>query len=319
MDNFTEFPRNLTDFEERFATEAACIAYARKTKWPEGFRCRSCGGRASWPVANGRRDECRACGKQESVTAGTLFHQTKKPLRLWFRAITLWVTSKRGLSAMEMSRQLGIHYETAWTWCHKLRASVGAVFGKDKLSGVVELDESYLGGTDDRAHKGRSLAGKKALVVGAVEVQPTQTPRRIRLGRVRLEVATAATGENLEDFAVRNVEQHAVARTDGLAAYNGLVGAGIGHQKIVVGKDPKKASKIFPAIHRVFSLFKRTFLGTFHGSVSHKHLAAYLNEFEFRFNRRNAGTRWLLFARVLESSPRLPPSYRQLTQPVVAP
>lgn len=319
MDNLAELPRNLTDFEERFATEAACVAYARNVKWPDGFRCRSCGFDSSWPVANGRRDECRRCGRQESVTSGTLFHQTKKPLRLWFRAITLWVTSKRGLSAMEMSRQLGIHYETAWTWCHKLRASVGAVFGKDKLSGVVELDETYLGGTDDRAHKGRSLAGKKALVVGAVEVQPTKTPRRIRLGRVRLEMAAAATSENLEDFAVRNIEQHAAARTDGLAAYNGLVDAGIGHQQIVIGKDSKLASKLFPAIHRVFSLFKRTFLGTFHGSVSHKHLPAYLNEFEFRFNRRNADTRWLLFGRVLESSPRLPPSYRQLTQAVVTP
>jgi transposase-like protein len=270
-------------------------------------------------VADGRRDECRGCGHQESVTAGTLFHQTKKPLRLWFRAITLWVTSKRALSAMELSRQLGIHYETAWTWCHKLRASVGASFGKDKLSGVVEVDETYVGGTDDRAHKGRSLAGKKALVLGAVEVQPTQGPRRIRLGRVRLEVAVAATGENLVDFAVRNIEQRTAARTDGLASYNGLVDLGIGHQRIVVGKDSRRASKIFPAIHRVFSLFKRTFLGTFHGSVSHKHLPAYLNEFEFRFNRRNAGTRWLLFGRVLESSPRRPPTYAQLTQPVVAP
>jgi len=319
MDKPTEFPANMTEFEERFSTEAACLAFARKAKWPDGFRCRRCPSEVSWPVANGRREECRWCGRQESVTSGTLFHQTKKPLRLWFRAITLWVTSKRGLSAMEMSRQLGIHYETAWTWCHKLRASVGAIFGKDKLSGVVELDETYLGGTDDRAHAGRSLAGKKALVVGAVEVQATKTPRRIRLGRVRLEVADAATSANLEDFAVRNIEQHAAARTDGSSSYKGLVEAGIGHQQIVIGRDPKMASKLFPAIHRVFSLFKRTFLGTFHGSVSHKHLPAYLNEFEFRFNRRNAGTRWLLFGRVLESSPRSPPTYRQLTQPVVTP
>jgi transposase-like protein len=183
----------------------------------------------------------------------------------------------------------------------------------------VELDETYVGGTDDRAHKGRSLAGKKALVVGAVEVQATKTPRRMRLGRVRLEMADAATADNLEGFAVRNIEQHAAARTDGLAAYNGLVGVGIGHQQTVIGKDSKNASKLFPAVHRAFSLFKRTFLGTFHDSVSHKHFPAYLNEFELRFNRRNAGTRWLLFGRVLESSPRLPPTYRQLTQPVVTP
>lgn len=314
MDDLRDFPSNLTEFEERFATESACVAYARKMKWPNGFRCSSCGGEGSWPVAKGRREECRTCGHQESVTAGTLFHQTKKPLRLWFRAITLWVCSKRGLSAMELSRLLGIHYETAWTWCHKLRAAVGAVFGKDKLSGVVEIDETYAGGTDDRAHAGRSLAGKKTLIVGAVEVHPTGT-----LGRARLEMADAATGSNLEDFAVRNVEQHAVARTDGLPSYKGLVAAGIGHQKIVIGKDSKKASRLFPGVHRVFSLFKRTLLGTFHGSVSDKNLPAYLNEFEFRFNRRHAASRWLLFRRVLESAPQVkPPTYRQLIQPVAA-
>lgn len=312
MDLPADFPTNQLEFEAAFATEEACVAYARKAKWPEGFRCRQCSGTASWYLPGARRDECRACGHQESVTAGTLFHQTKKPLRLWFRAITLWVTSKRGLSAMEMSRQLGLHYETAWTWCHKLRHAVGAAFGQDKLSGVVEMDETYIGGTDDRAHAGRSLAGKKALVVGAVEVGPTN-----KLGRVRLEAAKGATGENLKSFAVRKVEQHAVARTDGLASYGGLVGAGIGHQRIVVGKDSKKASEIFPSIHRVFSLLKRTVLGTFHGSVSQKNLPAYLDEFEFRFNRRNAKNRWLLFARVLECSPlSLPPTYRQLTQPV---
>ena len=315
MNELTGFPRNLADFEARFATEEACVAYARKMKWPDGFRCRRCEAVASWPVAHGRREECAVCGYQESVTAGTLFHQTKKPLRMWFRAITLWVTSKRGLSAMELSRLLGIHYETAWTWCHKLRAAVGGAFGKDKLSGVVEMDETYAGGTDDRAHAGRSLAGKKALIVGAVEIRPSGA-----LGRVRLEMADGATGTNLEGFAVRNVEQHAVARTDGLGSYGGLVDVGIGHQRIVIGKDSKKASRIFPGIHRVFSLFKRTLLGTFHGSVSDKNLPAYLNEFEFRFNRRNAGTRWLLFGRVLESAPRAKsPTYVQLTQAVVTP
>lgn len=314
MTNLTDFPRNLIEFEERFATEAACLAYTRKAKWPGGFRCSRCNGEGSWPVANGRREECRTCGHQESVTAGTMFHQTKKPLRLWFRAIALWVTSKRGLSAKELSRQLEIHYETAWTWCHKLRAAVGGAFGTAKLSGVVELDETYLGGTDDRAHKGRSLAGKKALIVGAVEVEQSG-----RLGRVRMQVADGATAANLEDFAVRSVEQHAVARTDGLAAYGGLVDDGIGHQQIVIGKDPKRATEIFPAIHRVFSLFKRVVLGTFQGSVSHKHLPAYLDEFIFRFNRRNADSRWLLFARVVGCAPRsTPPSYRQLTQPVGA-
>jgi transposase-like protein len=308
-----DFPRSLTEFEERFATEEACLAYARAHKWPDGFRCSRCGSGESWRVKARRVEECAGCGHQESVTAGTLFHQTRKPLRVWFRAITLWVTSKRGLSAKELSRQLGLHYETAWHWCHRLRAAVGAVFGKDQLAGVVELDETYLGGTDDRAHKGRSLAGRKALVGGAIEV------RGGRMGRVRLEQMHAADANNIESFAVRNVEQHAVAVTDGFSSYGGLVSAGIGHQRIVVGTDPRQAVKLFPNIHKVFSLLKRWVLGTFHGSVSHKHLPAYLNEFEFRFNRRNADSRWLLFARVLEAAPAARgASLHQLTQPVVA-
>jgi len=306
-----DFPKNLIEFEERFATEAACVAYVREKKWPDGFRCSKCGGRESWPVR--RVEECAGCGHQESVTAGTLFHQTRKPLRLWFRAITLWVTSKRGLSAKELSRQLGLHYETAWHWCHRLRACVGATFGKEPLTGVVEVDETYLGGTDDRAHAGRSLAGRKALIAGAVEV------RGDGMGRARLEQLTAATAENLESFAVRNIEPHAVAATDGWAGYNGLPDVGLGHQRHVIGTDSSLAVKALPRIHKLFSLFKRAVLGTFHGSVSHKHLPAYLNEFEFRFNRRNSASRWLLFERVLGAAPRFsPPTIAQLTQQLVA-
>ncbi len=300
------------EFEERFATEEACIEYLRRLKWPDGFKCGRCAGRESWPLRGRRVEQCATCGFQESVTRGTLFHQTHKPLRLWFRAITLFVASKRGLSAKEMSRQLELHYETAWTWCHKLRAAISSAFGKEPLRGVVELDETYVGGADDKAHKGRSLTGKKALVAGAVEV------RGKKLGRVRLEPLPAASADNLISFAVKNIEQHSVSCTDGLAAYAGLVKAGIGHQSIVIGKDPKRASKIFPAIHRVFSLFKRALLGTFHGSVLRKHLRAYLDEFVFRFNRRNSASRWLLFRRILEAAPlRMPPTMRQLTQPVV--
>jgi transposase-like protein len=311
--DLADFPRNLLEFEDRFRTEEDCVAYVRAVKWPDGFCCSRCGGRRSYPLRGRRQDQCADCGAQESVTSGTLFHQTHKSLRTWFHAIALFVTSKRGLSAKELSRQLGLHYETAWTWCHKLRATVGRAFGKDPLNGVVEVDETYVGGTDDRAHKGRSLAGKKALVVGAVEVRGKE------LGRVRLQNVPTAQKEDLTQFVADKVEQHAVACTDGFASYGGLVGAGIGHQKVVVGKDPSQASKLFPAIHRVFSLLKRTLLGTFHGSVSHRHLSRYLDEFVFRFNRRNAGSRWLLFHRIVGAAPgRTPPTMRQLTQPVGA-
>ena len=129
--NTAGFPENLAEFEERFATEEACCEFVRSQKWPEGFRCGKCGGRDSWAVPSRRLEECRGCRHQESLTAGALFHGTRKPLKVWFRAVTLWVVSKRGLSAKELSRQVGIHYETAWLWCHRFRACVGHAFGQE--------------------------------------------------------------------------------------------------------------------------------------------------------------------------------------------
>ncbi len=287
-----EFPRTLTEFEARFSDEAACLTYLRHVKWPEGFRCAKCGGQESWNVETRNLDECTACGKQHSLTAGTLFEGTRKPIRMWFRAITLFVTSKRSLSAKELSRQLELHYETAWTWLHKLRRRVGTAFGTDKLVGTVEVNECALGGTDDRAQR-RSLASKRAHVLCAVEVKTGH------LGRIRLEQSHGDSTEHFQSFVSRNVQQAGAVRPR------------------TAGDSKPKAST---SIHRVVSLFKRTVLGTFHGSLSHKHLPAYLDEFEFRFNRRTSGSRWLLFQRVLEAAPKGPPvTLRELTQPVAVP
>jgi ISXO2-like transposase domain/Transposase zinc-ribbon domain len=297
LEGMNNFPQNLMEFEEQFATEMACVKYVRSLKWPNGFCCAACQGTKSWPLKNRRVEECADCGHQESVTAGTLFHQTRKPLRLWFRAVTLWVTSKRSMSAKELSRQLDIHYETAWHWCHRLRAAVGESFGREKLGGAVELDETSLGGSDDKASQGRSLAGKKALVIGAIEV------RGKHLGRVRLEKIPRATPQNVEGFAARNIEPHAFASTRGLLRSKHSMVTRLRRRHISVEEYPSSGVLRLARIHKVFSLFRRTVLGTFHGSVSHKYLQAYLNEFEFRFNRRNAGSRWLLFFRVMQAAP----------------
>ncbi len=286
-----DFPQTLTEFEARFSDEKACLDYLRQVKWPDGFRCTKCGGQESWSVSSRRLDECKACGKQHSLIAGTVFQGTRKPLRMWFRAITLFVTSKRSLSAKELSRQLELHYETAWTWLHKLRRRVGTAFGKDKLVGAVEVHQCYLGGTDDRASRKRSLAGERAHLLGAVEIKAGH------LGRIRLEHSPSGDVENFKSFVSRNVERA---------------------QAVQTRKSGEPKSKPSCSMHRVFSLLKRTVLGTFHGSVSHKHLAAYLDEFEFRFNRRTSGSRWLLFQRVLEAAPKGPPAtLRKLTQHAV--
>lgn len=300
MDNHG-LPRTAQEFEAQFGTEEACIAYVRKLRWPEGFRCPKCGGGKSWTVRTRALDECTACGHQVSITAGTVFENTRKPLTLWFRIISQFVVSKSGCSAKDIQRQQGVSYQTAWTWLHKLRCGMDRLGGK-ALAGTVEVDESYLGGTDDKAHKGRSLAGKKALVVAAIEI------RGPAMGRLRLEPAANAGATSLCGFVERNVDRTSTVKTDGLAAYNGLPGKGYDHRPAVIG-DPKNAAQKLPRVHRIFSLLRRLFLGTYQGANSHKHLKAYLDEFTFRFNRRASTNRWLLLHRLLTSCLASPPTY----------
>jgi hypothetical protein len=312
------FPRNIIELEEMFGSEANCVDYLRKLKWPEGFRCprQGCGGQASYTLTARRLEECRCCGRQVSITAGTVFHGTRKPLRQWFRAIWLFVTSKRGLSASELSRQVGVHHETAWTWGHKLRAAVTTLYGREPLTGAVEIDETFIGGTDDRAHGGRSLAGRKALVVGAVEVRRGKNGQPV-MGRARLEVAASSREEDIDPFLARNIKPGTVASTDGHAGYQNMQAKGFGHQRHIIGRDPKRAAKVLPLVHRLFSLVRRVLLGTYHGAVSHRLLPLYLGEHVFRFNRRNAQHRWLLCHRLLQAAAVFqPPTYLELIDPL---
>ncbi len=298
-----EFPTTMVEFEERFGTEEACVAYLREQRWPNGFICPKCGGAKSWRVRGGRHDECAKCGRQVSITAGTVFHGTRKPLKVWFRAMALMVVSKQGCSAKELERLFGLAYKTAWTWGHKLRGLMGASTGK--LAGRVEVDESYFGGEDDAAHKGRSVTGHKSCVVAAVE------DKGEHMGRARLEAVLDATAQSLIGFVERHVEKGSELHTDGLSSYGGLSKKGYLHDREVVG-NPKNASKKFPHVHRLFSLLRRVLLTTYQGAVSEKHQSWYLDEFMFRFNRRSSLNRFGL-VRTLLSRAFVPPcTYPQL-------
>lgn len=299
-------PTTVAEFEERFGTEEQCEDYLRAKRWARGFVCPKCGGTKAWALRARALDECAACGHQVSLTAGTMFEGTRKPLVFWFRVIAQFVVSKSGCSAMDLHRQHGLAYRTAWTWLHKIRATMDRV-GTSRLTGTVQIDESYLGGEDPPERKGRSTAGKKTPVIAAVEELGNAC------GRVRLEFAGGASGEDLGGFIGRNVEPGATARTDGLAAYRKpLENHGCKHIVHVVGKKPKNAAKVLPHVHRVFALLRRLLLGTYQGSVSVTHLKAYLDEFVFRFNRRNSKNRYLLVDRVLDAAFRQPPTYAEL-------
>jgi len=302
-------PMTAEGFEERFSTEQACIEYLRFMRWPKGFCCPKCGGAKSWSVHGRGLEQCAACGHQVSITAGTVFHGTRKPLRTWFRVIQQFLVSKSGCSAKDIERQHGLHYETAWTWLHKLRSYMDRT-GKNPLQGPVEADETYVGG-EDSGGGGRSLEGKKSVVVGAVEV------RGRACGRVRLAPSDSAGAADLQPFIAASVAKESIVATDGWSGYTGLGKKGYEHYPHVIG-DPKRAPKVLPKIHRVFSLLHRLFLGTYQGAISKKHEKRYLDEYAFRFNRRTSGNRWLLVQRFFESCFSPPPTYRQLVDGLAA-
>src|SRR5450756_979795 len=207
-----DYPKTILEFEERFATEEACREYLSKLRWPDGFRCSRCGGHKGWPL---NRDlyECANCGFQTSVTAGTIFQDTKKPLGLWFRAIWYVVGQKNGVSPLGLQRVLGLgSYHTAWTWLHKLRRAMVRP-GRDNLSGVVEVDETYIGG-EKPGKRGRGAAGK-VLVGIAVEDKGDDG-----IGRVRLGMLADASGASLTPFVQDRIVGGSTIRTDEWAGYN---------------------------------------------------------------------------------------------------
>jgi transposase-like protein len=286
----------MGEFQEWFRTDADCLDYLDWLRWPTGFVCSVCGHKESWYLGDGRY-KCSACGRRTSVTAGTIFDRTRTPLTVWFTACWLFASGKDGISALSLKRALEFgSYQTAWAILHRLR-SVLVRPGRDRLSGVVEVDETYIGGEEPGLPGGRAR-GKKVLTGIAVEIRE---PRG--MGRCRMQPLVDASATSLHRFVSEHVEPGAKVITDGWLGYSGLDQLGYAHEPRsqraarARGDDP---GKLLPAVHRVASLAKRWLLGTHHGSVEATHLASYLDEFVFRFNRRNSRSRGMLFYRTLE-------------------
>jgi transposase-like protein len=305
-----DLPRDLPTFIARFGTDEQCRAYLLQQRWPDGFRCRACGHGEAWALARRHIYECAACGQQHSLLKGTIFEQTKSELSKWFLAIYLVTSSKGGISAMELQRQMGFgSYQTAWTWLHKIRKAMVRP-GREPLARRVEADETYLGGP----RAGRSGRGGKGktLVAGAVEAGRGKARGR-RLGRLRLARLADAGADSLAGFVLANVAQPAAVATDGWTGYAQLPAKGYRHEPIRLSASWGDAALRLPVIHLVFGLAKRWLLGTHHGAVGKKHLAAYLDEFVFRFNRRTAKNISHRFARLVEHAMATGPlTYRSL-------
>jgi len=303
-----DYPKNLSELERRFSTEEACRAYLYALRWPDGFRCPRCSHEKGWRSSDGLI-RCSSCGYKTSVIAGTIFEGTRKPLVLWFRAIW-WVTSqKNGSSARGIQRVLGLgSYETAWAWLHKLRRAMVRP-GRDRLSGTVEVDETYIGGQKP-GKRGRGAEGKALVVIAAQ--QDGQ-----RIGRIRLQRVTDASALSLGSAVTQAVEPCSMVRTDAWNGYNGLKQLGYIHE--IVRTESALGDNLLPLCNRVAALVKRWLVGTHQGAVSHEHLDYYLDEYTFRFNRRTSRSRGKLFYRLVQQSVATEPkTYDGLVQGVWA-
>lgn len=307
-----DYPQTLPEFEARFGTEEACRAYLIQLRWPEGFRCPVCGEGKAWPVrARPTLFHCANCGRQSSVTAGTIFQDTRTPLRTWFRAMW-WVTSqKTGASALGLQRVLGLgSYETAWSWLHKLRRAMVRP-GRDRLTGTIEVDETYLGGTE-KGVRGRQIQRKALIAVAAEEVGNG-------IGRIRMRRIPDASADSIQAFVEGAVAPGSLLHTDGFLSYDRLEKHGYRHQITFLKGRKESAAELLPRVHRVVALLKRWLLGTHHGAVSMAHLDYYLDEFTFRFNRRTSQHRGKLFYRLVQQAVGVDPApYQSLVKHVRA-
>lgn len=237
-----------------------------------------CGGGKAWVLARRHLWECAACGRQTSVTAGTVMDHTHTPLTLWFWAAYLMATHTPGISAVQLQRQLGIsRYETAWFLLHKLRRAMVAP-ERGLLTGEVEADEAFVGGRNPARRGGRDRTGK-VMVAVAVEVRGAGS------GRVRLQALPAADRDTLLGWAQATIAPGAIVHTDGWSGYGYLAGAGYDHRPVNQHYQLPGRTLILPRAHRVISNLKTWIAGTYHGT-SAKHLQVYLDEFTFRHNRR---------------------------------
>lgn len=240
---------------------------------------------------------CRACQQYVSLTAGTLFADTHKPLRLWFEAMWHVTSQKYGASALGLQRVLSFgSYRTAWNWLHKLRRAMVRP-GRDRLAGMVEVDEIFIGG-ERPGKRGRGAAGKTLVVIAAQAAGKG-------IGRIRLARIVRASGDNLCPAVTRAVETGSTVCTDGWRGYNGLKNLGYEHE--IIRPTPALGDNLLPLANRVASLLKRWLLGTHQGAVQPSHLDYYLDEFTFRFNRRTSGSRGLLFYRLVDQAAHLEP------------
>lgn len=285
------YPENVVELMDMFPTEESCLEYLSIVRWPDGYVCSRCESKDAWKMSSGHY-RCKRCKYTTSVISGTLFQDTRKPLRLWFQAIWYIVNQKNGVSALGLQKALGLgSYHTAWEWLHKLRRAMVRP-NRDKLSGVIEVNETLVGGVQT-GKRGRGADGKTLVLVAAEDTQKG-------VGRIRLAPIIDASSEILTPAVQQMVATGSTIRTDAWPGYNDLSSKGYVH--LAISNQDVKNEDAIPLAHLVASLLKRWLLGTHQGAINQKNLAYYLDEFTFRFNRRTSRSRGKLFYRLIQQA-----------------
>jgi transposase-like protein/Zn ribbon nucleic-acid-binding protein len=296
-----DYPKDFQEFIDRFKTNDDCWEYLFKIRWINGYTCPKCRN-AKYYLNNRKLAECKNCGHQTSVTAGTIFHGSRKSLLLWFHVMWWVAAQKTGVSASNFKDFMGFgSYETAWAWLHKLRRTMIRP-GRELLSGEVEVDETFIGGKEtgekeDGTNKTGRGSSEKSLVVVATECHGKQ------IGRVRFKCIDSASGNNLVKFIEDNIEHGSTVITDGWKGYDSLANKSeYKHVRKPVSGSGQEAHELLPHVHMVDSLLKRWMNGTHQGRISQKHLGFYLDEYAFRFNRKLSTHRGKVFYRLVQQS-----------------
>ena len=270
-------PMSLIEFQQKFATEEACQQHLFCIRWPSGYRCPRCGHDQASFHSTRHLYQCKACKYQASLTAGTIFHKTRTPLRKWFWMIFLMGRQKSGVSMLSLQRMLEIgSYKTVWAMGHKIRKAMAERDAKYKLAGLIEVDDSYFGSSKP-GKRGRGASGK-GKVVFAVEVK-NDKPGFATIKQVE-NLGADQISQGLKD----RLEEDAELRTDGWRSYGSLNSSKMKHYPVVIGTG-KNAIKVLPWVHTLIANVKGTIRGVYRG-VSNRHLSRYLGEFCYRFNRR---------------------------------
>jgi len=273
---------SIPEFLRSFGTETQCAEALKQARWPQGFGCPRCGGADHYVVGHGARKlfQCNGCRHQSSLTSGSLMEHTKLPLTTWFLAIYLISQAKTGLSALALKRQLGVSYPTAWLMHHKINRAMAQQDSSHRLTGVVQLDDAYLGGERAGGKAGRGSENKVPFVA-AVSLNDQGRPMHLKLNLV-----SGFTSKAIGNWAEANLAPGTLVTSDGLACFAAVADAGCIHVPMVVGDLKPRDLPEFKWVNTVLGNLKTTLAGAYHSLKYRKYAAHYLAAFAYRFNHR---------------------------------